>query len=170
MAVKRFHAEIATAIGTGALGIAAVIGATELGWGWSESGPQPGYFPFYVGLILIAASLWNLASAFVKHRQETLDTTNGADAEEPFLDREKVQRLGGFLGAMLAFVVVTLWLGIYIGAAGYIAYSAWRKGGYKLPLSLTIGLGFSVALYVIFEVIFKIPLLKGPIENMLGIY
>lgn len=170
MTVKRFHAEIVTACLTGALGIAAVIGATELGWRWSERGPQPGYFPFYVGLILLGASLWNMGSAFVRHRRAMAEGLEGAAVEEPFLDRDKVKRLGGFLGAMLAFVVATMWLGIYIGSAGYITYSAWRKGGYPLLLSLAIGFGFSVSLYVIFEVIFKIPLLKGPIEPMLGIY
>jgi hypothetical protein len=33
-----------------------------------------------------------------------------------------------------------------------------------------VGIAFAAALYVIFEVIFKIPLLKGPIEPLLGIY
>jgi hypothetical protein len=30
--------------------------------------------------------------------------------------------------------------------------------------------GFAVALFVIFEVVFKVPLLKGPIEPLLGLY
>lgn len=167
MTVRRFHAEIGTAIGTGAIGAAAVIGATELGYGWEESGPQSGYFPFYVGLILIAASLWNLVAAFVKHRRPALDD---AGIEEPFLDGERLGRLGGFLAAMLAFVVATLTLGIYVGATGYIAWNAWRKGGYRAPVALAIGLGFAAALYVIFEVIFLMPLPKGPIEPLLGIY
>ena len=164
MTVKTFHAELGTAIATGLLGLAGVIGATELGHGWEESGPQAGYFPFYVGLILIGASLWNLVAAFLKHRAA------GSEPEEPFLDRDKARRLGIFLAALLAFVIVTLTMGIYVGSILYITWSAWRQGGYRLPLALGTGVGFAVALYVIFEVIFKIPLLKGPIEPLLGIY
>ena len=37
MAVKRFHLEIATAIGTAALGIAGLIGSMELGFSWTKS-------------------------------------------------------------------------------------------------------------------------------------
>lgn len=164
MTVRRFHAEIAAAAGTGLLGLVAVLGASELGYEWRESGPQSGYFPFYVGLILIAASLWNVLAALARHRRAQ------AQAEEPFLDGERLRRLGGFVGTMFVFVVATLLLGIYVGSAGYITWSAWRQGGYRLPLALALGLGFSVALYLIFEVAFLMPLLKGPIEPLLGIY
>lgn len=165
MTVRRFHAEIGTAIGTGALGLAAAIGALELGTGWEESGPQSGYFPFHVGLILIAASLWNLGAALFRHRRAA-----GTEAEEPFLDAQKLRRLGVFIAAMLGFVVATLTLGIYVAATGYIGWTAWRQGGYRLPRALAIGAGFALALYLIFEVAFLMPLPKGPIEPLLGIY
>ncbi len=167
MTVRRFHAEVATALGTAVLGGIAILGANELGHGWSESGPQSGYFPFYVGLILIAASLWNLAAAFIRHGSARGE---GDDIEEPFLDKERLHRLGGFLGTMLVYVLVTLVMGIYVGSALYIAWSAWRQGGYRPSLALAVGIGFSVALYLVFEVAFLMPLLKGPIEPLFGIY
>ncbi|MFC0201109.1 tripartite tricarboxylate transporter TctB family protein [Paracoccus rhizosphaerae] len=170
MTVRRFHAEIGTALVTGAVGATAAIGATSLGYGWEESGPQPGYFPFYVGLILIAASIWNLVSAVAAHRQASADASAGGEAEEPFLGREHLDRIGRFMGAMVVFVIATLFLGIYVGSTGYIAYSAWRQGKYRPISALAMGAGFAVSLYVIFEVIFRIPLLKGPIEPLLGIY
>lgn len=166
MTVRRFHAEIGTALTTGAVGAAAVIGATELGVGWEESGPEPGYFPFYVGLILIGASIWNLVAAVMKNREAAASGT----LEEPFLEREHLGRIARFMGAMIVFVVATVVLGIYVGSTGYIVYSAWRQGGYRILPALAMGTGFAVSLYVIFEVIFRIPLLKGPIEPLLGIY
>ncbi|VDS08596.1 Tripartite tricarboxylate transporter TctB family protein [Paracoccus haematequi] len=170
MTVKVFHAELGTAVATGLLGVAGVVGANELGHGWTESGPEAGYFPFYVGLILIGASLWNLVAAFIHHRRAQAHLAAGGEADEPFLDGERARRLGIFIAALLAFVVVTLTMGIYVGSILYITWSAWRQGGYRLPLALGTGAGFALALYVIFEVIFKIPLLKGPIEPLLGIY
>lgn len=169
MSVTRFHAELGTAATTAALGVVAVIGAGELGWGWGDSGPEAGYFPFYVGLVLIAASLWNLWQAHARHRA-TLSRVAGAEAEAPFLKREHLGRLGTFIAAMAAFVIGTVTLGVYVAGTAYIAWSAWRQGGYRLWVALAIGIAFSVVQFVIFETIFKIPLLKGPLEALLGIY
>ena len=170
MTVRRFHAEVGTALATAALGVAAVIGGAELGFGWEESGPQPGSFPFYVGLILIVASLWNLGQAFLNHRAALGHERSSGEIEEPFLHRENLGRIATFLAAMTGFVIGTLTLGVYVAATAYIAWSAWRQGGYRLWVALTIGACFAIVQYVIFEAIFKIPLLKGPIEPLLGIY
>jgi Tripartite tricarboxylate transporter TctB family len=166
MIVRKFHAEILAATATAALGLAAVIGATGLGFGWDDHGPQSGYFPFYVGLILILASLWNIGRGFLRHRS----VRSGAETEEPFLAREPLLRIGRFAGAMLAFVLVTVGLGIYVGSALYIAWSAWRQGGYRWPVALGLGLAFAASLYLVFEVAFRVPLLKGPLEPLIGIY
>jgi Tripartite tricarboxylate transporter TctB family len=169
MVVRRFHAEVVAAGVTAALGLAAVVAAMGLGYGWEEHGPQSGYFPFYVGLILIAASLWNLARAFVRHRDAIAHAETTGEIEEPFLDRDRLVRLARFLGALVAFVVVTVILGFYVGATLYIAWSAWR-GGYRLLVALGLGLAFAISLYLVFEVAFRVPLLKGPLEPLLGIY
>lgn len=167
MSVTRFHAELGTAATTAALGVVAVIGAGELGRGWGDSGPEAGYFPFYVGLVLIAASLWNLWQAYSRHRTAHAEIT---EPDEPFLKREHLGRLGTFIAAMAAFVVGTVTLGVYVAGTAYIAWSAWRQGGYRLWVALAIGIAFSVVQFVIFETIFKIPLLKGPLEALFGIY
>jgi hypothetical protein len=165
MEIRRLHVEIGTALVTAALGLAAIAGATELGFGWEEGGPEAGYFPFWVGLILVAASLWNLAASIRRER-----VAGGADAQEPFLRRDSLVRLAQFLGPMVAFVVVTITLGIYVGSTLYIAWSVWRHGGHNLLIALAVGLAFAVALYAIFEIGFRVPLLKGPLEPMLGLY
>lgn len=167
MTVKRYHAEIGTALVTGGLGVAAIIGAAQLGFGWSDSGPQAGYFPFWVAIILIGASAWNLIRAVMAQRQpaDPLD-----DPQDPFLPPQNLRRIAVFLGAMTAFVVATLTLGIYVASTLYIGWSAWRQGGFRPWVGLGLGAGFAVALYLIFEMIFKISLLKGPIEPLLGIY
>jgi hypothetical protein len=168
MDVRRLHVEIAMALVTGALGLAAVVGAVELGFGWEDGGPEPGYFPFWVGLILAGASVWNLVAAILRERQES--EAAAAAAEGPFLERESLVRLAQFIGPMLAFVVVTILLGIYVGSTLYIAWSVWRHGGHHLGIALGVGLAFAVALYLIFEVGFRVPLLKGPLEPLIGLY
>ena len=56
--------------------------AATLGWdnwrsgaAWDSTGPQPGYFPFYLSVILAGASLYGLVAAFLFWRfyQDTRD-------------------------------------------------------------------------------------------------
>ncbi|QDA36989.1 tripartite tricarboxylate transporter TctB family protein (plasmid) [Paracoccus liaowanqingii] len=171
MTVKRYHAEIGTALVTGGLGVAAILGAAQLGVGWSDHGPQAGYFPFWVAIVLIAGSLWNLARAVLAHRQAARTPADPLDdPEDPFLPAANLRRIAVFFGAMTAFVLGTLVMGIYVAATAYIGWSAWKQGGFRLWVGLGLGAAFAVTLYAIFEMIFQIPLLKGPIEPLLGIY
>lgn len=167
MAVKRFHLEIATAIGTGAIGIAGLIGSIELGFSWTKSGPEAGYFPFYISLILLAASLWNLGTVLVHYN------AHGKTAEllrETFLDWEQFRRVVTFLGEMILFVILTVTMGIYFSSIVYLTWNAWYHGGYRFIISAAIGIVFTAAQYALFEIAFMVPLKKGPIEAWFGIY
>jgi len=169
MTVKRYQAEIGTALVTGALGVAAIVGAVQLGHGWSDHGPEAGYFPFWVSVVLIGASLWNLGRAVIAARAERAPDPLD-DPQDPFLPRDHLRRIAVFLGAMAAFVVGMLLLGFYVATVLYVAWNAWKQGGFRLAFGLAVGAVFALSLYLIFEVIFQIPLLKGPIEPLLGIY
>ena len=135
MAVQRFHAELGMALGTGLLGVAGIVGALELGTGWSSSGPDSGYFPFYISLILIGASLWNLVSAL---RQRAQGGALAARLAETFIERDGLIRIGTFFAEMVAFVIVTMLLGIYISGTLYLAWSAARHGGYRWTTAIAI--------------------------------
>jgi len=167
MAVKRFHLEIATAIGTGALGVAGLIGSMDLGFSWTKSGPEAGYFPFYISLILLAASLWNIGAALIHYN------AHGKSAEllrETFLDWEQFRRVMTFLLEIVAFVILTVTLGIYVSSIIYLTWNAWKHGGYGLMTSAAISIIFTAAQYILFEIAFLVPLKKGPIEAWFGIY
>ena len=157
--ISRRSMEIATATATAITGLVAILGSLELGTSWSEHGPEAGYFPFWVGLILFAASLWNgIRASLAGH------------ASEEFLSREQAMRVLSFVGPMAAFVLGSVFLGSYVASTLYLVWMACRQGGLSLPRGIALGLGFSLALYVIFEIVFQVPLHKGPLEAMLGIY
>ena len=42
------------------LGLVVMADSRRVGAGWADDGPQAGYFPFYIGLILCFASAWTL--------------------------------------------------------------------------------------------------------------
>ncbi|MGN6549855.1 MAG: tripartite tricarboxylate transporter TctB family protein [Pararhizobium sp.] len=160
MSVSRFVMEVVVAILTFALGAVVAFGSREFGIGWGPAGPQGGYFPFYVGLIMCAASLAVALQAFVTHRP------SGAT----FLTPEQVRRLAVFFGPVVAFAVASAFLGLYVGAALYLVGVMRFQGRYPWWLSLLVGVGTAVIVFVLFEKWLLVPLLKGPLEDALGLY
>jgi len=160
MVIKRIHMEILVACLTATAGVVVAGGSLQLGVGWTDSGPDAGYFPFYVGLLLAAAGFANAVWTVIVHRGEA----------EVFLEQEQAMRLLGFFLPMAVFVAVTLVLGLYVGAALYLFYVAWRQGKYNPLWAAALGISFAVFLFVVFDVLFKVPLLKGPLEAFLKIY
>src|ERR1700743_1562824 len=58
------------------LALAALLGYDNwrTGIGWDDTGPQPGYFPFYLSIILGGASLYGLISALLSGRLAAAET------------------------------------------------------------------------------------------------
>src|ERR1700756_1381745 len=44
---------------------------SRTGISWDSTGPQPGYFPFYLSVILGSASLYGIGAVFVSRREAT---------------------------------------------------------------------------------------------------
>lgn len=158
--ISRFTAEIGTALLTAGLGLAAVVGALEFGIGWGDAGPEPGAFPFYVGLLVVAASIGTLIQSSIGRKR----------LQSVFLDHEQARRVASFFIPTAIFVVVSLLLGLYVAAALYLAFVMRVQGGYRLFISAASGIAAAVAFYLVLEVAFQVPLLKGPLEAALGLY
>lgn len=157
---SRFAVEACVALLTGVFGVAVAYGSIDAGAGWTDMGPDAGYFPLYIGLLIVFGSAMNLVYAFVKHR----------GSGEIFVDTARFKVVLGFLLPLVAFAAVSTFLGLYVGTALYIAGAMCFQGRYKWWASLLAGVGVSLFFFVIFEIGFKVPLLKGPLEAFLGIY
>lgn len=157
--VSRFAAETATALVTLALGAAIVFGAREYGTGWTAAGPQPGTFPFCVGILVVAASAGNLFSAWRRRRADAL-----------FIDAAQVRRVAAFALPMLGFVALAVTLGFYVATAIYVAAVARFQGGYRWLASIAVAILTSTFFFLLLELWFKVPLLKGPLEAALRLY
>src|SRR5436309_12702329 len=67
------------------LALAATLGYDNwrTGISWDSTGPQPGYFPFYLSVILGSASVYGLVTSFVSRRE----------AAETFVTRAQLRRV-----------------------------------------------------------------------------
>ena len=158
--VSRTTMEVATALATGTLGAAVMWGAVEHDIGWGDSGPAAGYFPFRIGVLIVLGSLANLVLAIWRRNHE----------RSVFLTREQGKRVLAFGLPILAFVIVSLWLGLYVGAVLYLFFVMVFQGGYRPVLAISVALSVAVVMRLVFPMWFKVPLLTGPLEAMLGLY
>ena len=157
--ITRYAAELATAGTTAALGIVTMIGATEYGIGWGKSGPEPGTFPFYTGLIVALASAGIVAQTVVARGKFTT----------PFLTAAQLRPVLAFSLPIVAFVIASLVLGLYVATALYLAATMVFQAKYRLRVALPIAVAVPVALYLLLEKAFQVSLLKGPLEGALGL-
>ncbi len=152
--------EVAFALLTMAFGAIVIVGAFEFSIGWGEIGPEAGYFPFRIGSLIVLASLVNLGLAVRRRRGAAVSMLTGVEA----------RRLVLFALPILGFVGVTMILGIYVAAALYLLFTVGLVARHRLPVTLGVAVGFPLVLFVLFEIVFRMPLLKGPVEAVFGWY
>jgi len=154
--------EIATAIVILAFASVVIIDNYELGAGWDSSGPESGYFPFYVGIILFisgAAILLGELNEIFKGR---------ASEAGSFVETGPFFQVLRIFIPMIVYVIGIIYLGIYVSTAIFIsAFMVWL-GKYRAVVAALFGIGIALALFFTFEVWFLVPLPKGPLEVMLG--
>ena len=152
-------AEIVLALFFLALGAIVIYDSVRLGAKWGDDGPQTGYFPFYIGLLIALASVANLVAALAIRPEN----------EQPFVEVGQLKLVLAVLVPTAIYVGLIGWLGIYVASALFIAFFMRWLGKYSWWKTAAVSIGNSVVFFLIFEVWFKIPLPKGPLENLLGI-
>lgn len=160
MVLSRLTMEIAVALVTALAGAIVCYGSIEIGTGWGDAGPEPGYFPFYIGAFIIVASIAVLIETLIKQRRH----------QQVFLTREQGYRILTFFLPMFGFVAVSMVLGLYVSLALYLFGTMTIQGKYPISKALAVCLSTVVIFYFVFEKWFQVPLLKGPLEALLNIY
>jgi putative tricarboxylic transport membrane protein len=141
-----------------AVGGVVMKGSYDLGAGWSPNGPDSGYFPFYIGLLILGSSTVTLLiTLFTKSPDRT-----------PFIEPQQFQRVLQVLIPSIVFVLAIDYIGIYIAGGLFIACFMWWLGKYRLPKVVLVSVLVPVALFFLFEVWFLVPLPKGPVEGFFG--
>jgi hypothetical protein len=128
------------------------------GIGWEATGPQAGYFPFWVSMILAAACLWGLVAELRKWREPG----------EPFVRRNQFKRVLQVFVPTLLYVPVTQWLGLYVASFLLIAGFMIVVGHIKAWKSLLTAFIFTAIMFSVFEIAFDVIMPKGPLERLFG--
>jgi hypothetical protein len=149
--------EIAVALAMAVLAAIGIIGSLQVGAGWSAEGPQAGFFPFYISLIVLASCAINLFN--VMHQ----------DGERIFAEWGQLRQVLSVVIPATAYVFLVPVLGMYVSSGLLIGVFMKWLGGYKWLLVLLIAIGVPIITFLLFERWFLVPLPKGPLEDWLGL-
>jgi putative tricarboxylic transport membrane protein len=128
------------------------------GIAWDSTGPEAGYFPFYLSVILAGASLYGVGSAFLA-RKEALET---------FVTRAQLRRVMAVFVPTLLFCLATQFLGLYV--ASFLLIGAFMRMVGKIAIwkSLLTAFLFTAIMFVTFDIAFDVIMPKGPLEAAFG--
>lgn len=158
-AIRRKTAELVVALLFLAGGAVVVWDSVRLGAQWGDDGPQAGYFPFYVGLLIcISAAVTFLRALTIRPERDIV-----------FVEKGQLRLVLAVLVPTAVYAALIGWIGIYVASVVFIAYFMRRLGQYPWWKVASVSVGNSVFFFVIFEIWFKIPLPKGPLEALLGL-
>lgn len=156
------YVELGLSLFTLAIGAVVMFGSLEQGIGWGDSGPEPGYFPFYIGLLLSLASLANGVLTIVRWKPLSFS----------FVSRDQFKQVLSVFIPIALFVCAMPFTGIYIASAVFIAWFMWRDKVRAKPYGKwmigSVSGGAVLASYLIFALWFKVPLDAGPMGDLLA--
>jgi putative tricarboxylic transport membrane protein len=149
-------ADVVTAAVLILLGGIVLYDAVRLGFGWGTDGPQSGFFPFWLAVLLITISAVILIQGA---RQSTT---------RPFVTLAQLRPVLSVLLPAVAAVVLMEVLGLYAASALYLAFYMRWVGRHRWITVVGLAVGIPVVTFLVFETWFLVPMPKGPIEHWLG--
>jgi hypothetical protein len=138
------------------VGIVVVYDSYRLGSKWGSDGPQSGYFPFYIGLLICIASIATLVQAL---RARNLSYVM-------FVSLARLKLVLTVLIPALVYVFCVQYVGLYLASAVYIALFMVWLGKYSWLKGVAVGVVVTVTFFLMFEVWFKVPLWKGTFDPL----
>jgi len=124
------------------------------GAGW-DGGPQNGFFPARVGWLLLIASAFALVSAV-------------RAPDSVFVTWGQLTQVARVFGPLLLYVAAIAFLGIYVASALFMVLFMVTLGSFRWWSVALASALIPLVLFWVFEIQFRVPLPKGPLEAALG--
>lgn len=152
--VSRQALELSVAGLISAFAAAIVYASLQLETGWGSTGPEAGYFPLRLGLLLLATGI-----------ALTLQAAR-APSDEVFASGLQLRRVLSQFIPTVALALAAPFTGFYLAAAVFLSYMAHSHGSFAWRKSIAIGLLAAAVMFAVFEIWFGVPLTRGPLEEL----
>ncbi|MBB5764658.1 tripartite tricarboxylate transporter TctB family protein [Methylorubrum rhodesianum] len=152
--VSRRLVEIVVALLLLGLAALALWDSYGRGAGW-DSGPENGFFPARVAAILAIAAVAALVSAL--RREDSVFVTYG-----------QLRLVAQVFVPLFLYVLGIAFLGIYLASALFMALFMITLGSFRWWQTALAVVLVPLVTFWVFELQFRVPLPKGPVEALLG--
>src|SRR2546426_484008 len=146
------RAEILTALGFIAFAIAIVVQARSVGSGWSVGKPQPGFLPFWLGLLLGICGVIVLGQALASEKPSLHAFFEGRTGLASVL---KVSVSG------IGMLVLIYLVGFYTATLVYVFAYTRFVGKHPWAVAIALSLAISFGSFYVFEHVLAILLPRG---------
>ncbi len=146
-------ADIIVALGLMVIGLLVIWDSVKLGFGWGISGPEAGFFPFYMGVGTVICTFFIVLKAIKIYKKE--------GPGKPLVEEGGMTQILWVLVPAIGMVLLTELIGLHLATVLYLAfYMGWvgkMHWGKVAVLSIVVPL----CIYILFDRVFLIPLPEG---------
>jgi putative tricarboxylic transport membrane protein len=139
------------------IGVLVVADNARIGAGWASDGPQAGYFPLRIGVLIAVCSVIVIVQAFRRRSDQTI-----------FVEWAKLIPVGKILFPLILYIAAMQYLGLYVASTLFVGGLMRWLGRYSWTKSVLVPLVMSAIIFWLFEYQFTVPLPKGPLEQWFG--
>ena len=135
------------------LGAIVIADSIRLGFMWGMSGPESGFFPFYLGVGVVISSMIVFFNVFTQYKKE--------GAGKPLMPPGALKSILWVVIPSTAMVMLMELVGLHIAAALYLGFYMRAVGKIGWVTTLLVSIISPLSLYITFDKLFLIPLPQG---------
>ena len=147
-------AQVVMALAIIGFGISVMVQAAEVGAKWVEGQAGPGFFPFWLGALLIICALIALVQA----------ARTSPGAAKFFHDRTALESVLKVTLTAAAMLVLTYLVGFRIASIAYLFVYLRFIGKHRWPAVIAMSLLIPISGYYLFERVLQVALPRGIFE------
>ncbi len=146
-------ADIVVALGLMVVGLLVLGDSVRVGFGWGKSGPEAGFFPFYMGLGVVISTFFILLKAIRVYKKQ--------GAGKPLVPEGGLSQILWVLLPATGSILLTELLGLHLATVLYLAFYMGVVGKINWGKVALLSILVPLVVYVLFDKIFLIPLPEG---------
>ena len=147
------RADIYVALGLMVIGLLVIKDAFRLGFGWGMSGPEAGFFPFFMGLGVVICTFFIVLRAIRIYRKE--------GAGKPMIKAGGLLSILWVLLPAAGMVLLTELIGLHLSTVLYLGFYMGGIGKTPWPKTVAISILVPAVIYILVDKVFLIPLPEG---------
>jgi len=147
------RADIYVGLGLMAVGLLVLGDAIRLGFGWGMSGPEAGFFPFYMSLGIV------ICTSFIVLRGIKILKKEGTG--KPLIKKGGLTQILWVLIPAAGMVLLTELIGLHMATVLYLVFYMGVVGKENWIKVVVLSILVPLVVYIVFDKLFLIPLPEG---------